>query len=156
MRNAALQRIWGRRNRVFMQFAMDALDPATRYKLLVNTITPRPIAWVVTQDGEGRRNAAPYSFFNAMAYVPPQVMFSSTGDKPDRDGTKDSVSNIHLDSIIASNILGEEVGFAYFRLIQYRHDYAPSICFQSSADRSSGCFPANCPSNIWLLHPSLV
>jgi len=59
---------------------MDTLTPAERYKLLVNTITPRPIAWVLTQDAEGRRNAAPYSFFNAMGGTPPLLAIGMTAD----------------------------------------------------------------------------
>lgn len=37
------------------------------YKLLVSTVTPRPIAWVVSQDAQGVLNAAPFSFFNAFS-----------------------------------------------------------------------------------------
>jgi hypothetical protein len=63
-----------------MHFIMDTLTPAERYKLLVNTITPRPIAWVVTQDAAGHRNAAPYSFFNAMGGTPPLVCVGMAAD----------------------------------------------------------------------------
>ena len=48
-------------------------------------VTPRPIGWISTRSGAGVNNLAPYSFFNAVAYVPPQVMFSTTG-------TKDSIT----------------------------------------------------------------
>ena len=68
-------------------------------------ITPRPIGWISTQDSSGNRNLAPYSFFNAVAYVPPQVMFASTGVKPDQDGTKDSVSNIRETGMFCVNIV---------------------------------------------------
>lgn len=57
-------------------------------------VTPRPIGWISSRDANGTNNLAPYSFFNAIAYVPPQVMFASTGAKPDQDNTKDSVANI--------------------------------------------------------------
>ena len=57
-------------------------------------VTPRPIGWISTRGADGRDNLAPYSFFNAVAYVPPQVMFSSTSAKEDRGDTKDSVANI--------------------------------------------------------------
>ena len=63
-----------------MHFIMNELDPATRYKLLVNTVTPRPIAWVSTQDGAGARNAAPYSFFNAMGGTPPLIAIGMASD----------------------------------------------------------------------------
>src|SRR3954467_8119603 len=56
--------------------------------------TPRPIeadpGWT---GGHGRANLAPYSFFNAVAYRPPQVMFSAAGPH-ERGGPKDSVANI--------------------------------------------------------------
>ena len=68
-------------------------------------VTPRPIGWISTQDSSGNRNLAPYSFFNAVAYVPPQVMFSSTGMKSDQDGTKDSVSNIRETGVFCVNIV---------------------------------------------------
>ena len=74
-----------------MQFAMETLDPAERYKLLVNTITPRPIAWVVTRDEQGRCNAAPYSFFNAMGGTPPLVAIGMAADAQ-RAGTGDKDS----------------------------------------------------------------
>lgn len=50
-------------------------------------IAPRPIGWVASIDNQGRRNLAPYSFFNAINAAPPMLAFSS-------DGYKDSVRNI--------------------------------------------------------------
>ena len=51
-------------------------------------VGPRPIGWIATQDGEGRRNLAPYSFFNCFNYRPPIIGFASSG-------WKDSVRNIN-------------------------------------------------------------
>ncbi len=68
-------------------------------------VTPRPIAWIATRGADGADNLAPYSFFNACAYEPPQVMFASTSAKPDRDGTKDSVANIRDTGVFAINIV---------------------------------------------------
>ena len=68
-------------------------------------VTPRPIGWISTRDSQGQDNLAPYSFFNAVAYVPPQVMFASTSAKPDRDGTKDSVDNIRQTGVFCVNIV---------------------------------------------------
>ncbi|SFL92903.1 flavin reductase family protein [Shimia aestuarii] len=70
-------------------------------------ITPRPIAWVSTRDADGRRNLAPYSFFNGTAYVPPQVMFASTGTKPDQAEGKDSLSNIRATGVFCINVVEE-------------------------------------------------
>lgn len=68
-------------------------------------VTPRPIGWISTRGADGSDNLAPYSFFNATAYVPPQVMFASTSAKPDRDGTKDSVANIRETGVFVVNIV---------------------------------------------------
>ncbi|MDR9393726.1 flavin reductase family protein [Roseovarius sp. SYSU LYC5161] len=70
-------------------------------------VSPRPIGWISTRDADGHDNLAPYSFFNAVAYVPPQVMFSSTSAKPDRDGTKDSVAIIRETGVFCVNIVEE-------------------------------------------------
>lgn len=68
-------------------------------------VTPRPIGWMSTRGADGSENLAPYSFFNAVAYVPPQVMFASTSSKEDRDGTKDSMSNIRETGEFCVNIV---------------------------------------------------
>ncbi len=50
-------------------------------------IGPRPIGWIASLDAKGRRNLAPYSFFNCFNYRPPIIGFASSG-------WKDSVQNI--------------------------------------------------------------
>lgn len=68
-------------------------------------VTPRPIGWISSRSGDGINNLAPYSFFNAVAYVPPQVMFASTSAKDDQDGTKDSMANIRETGVFCVNIV---------------------------------------------------
>ncbi|SEN46023.1 flavin reductase family protein [Palleronia pelagia] len=68
-------------------------------------VTPRPIGWISSRDDDGRDNLAPYSFFNAVAYTPPQVMFASTSAKEDRGDTKDSVANIRETRVFCVNIV---------------------------------------------------
>ncbi|KUJ80471.1 flavin reductase [Ruegeria marisrubri] len=68
-------------------------------------ITPRPIGWISSRDGDGINNLAPYSFFNGVAYEPPQVMFASTGTKPDQGDTKDSMANIEATGVFCVNIV---------------------------------------------------
>lgn len=70
-------------------------------------VAPRPIAWVATRGTDGRDNLAPYSFFNAVAYVPPQVMFASTSAKEDRVDTKDSVGNIRDTGVFSISIVSQ-------------------------------------------------
>lgn len=75
-----------------MEFDFDALPVKDRYKLMVSTVVPRPIAWVVSADAEGRINAAPYSFFGLLSDDPPIL---SVGIAPLPDGTlKHTLLNI--------------------------------------------------------------
>ncbi len=56
-------------------------------------VVPRPIGWISSVGRDGHVNLAPFSFFNAVAYVPPQVMFATTGPHS-VGGDKDSLRNI--------------------------------------------------------------
>jgi flavin reductase (DIM6/NTAB) family NADH-FMN oxidoreductase RutF len=61
------------------------------YKLMAQTIIPRPIAWVVTED-EGVVNIAPFSYFIGLSSDPASVLIS-VGHKA--DGTpKDTLLNL--------------------------------------------------------------
>jgi flavin reductase (DIM6/NTAB) family NADH-FMN oxidoreductase RutF len=61
------------------------------YKLMAQTIIPRPVAWVVTED-EGVVNIAPFSYFIGLSSDPASVLIS-VGHKP--DGTpKDTLANL--------------------------------------------------------------
>jgi flavin reductase (DIM6/NTAB) family NADH-FMN oxidoreductase RutF len=44
-------------------------------------VGPRPIGWISSRSAAGALNLAPYSFFNALNYVPPIVGFASIGAK---------------------------------------------------------------------------
>ena len=68
-------------------------------------ITPRPIGWISTRSPDGINNLSPYSFFNGVAYTPPQVMFASTGTKPDQSFGKDSVTNIQETGEFCVNVV---------------------------------------------------
>ena len=65
---------------------------------------PRPIGWISSIDEQGRNNLAPYSFFNAVAYTPPQVMFSATAGH-EKGGLKDSLANIKATGEFVCNIV---------------------------------------------------
>lgn len=71
-------------------------------------IAPRPIGWISTRGSDGHDNLAPYSFFNGVAYEPPQVMFASTGAKSDRLRGKDSLGNIEQTGVFCVNVVEEE------------------------------------------------
>ena len=55
-------------------------------------VVPRPIGWISTLNAEGVPNLAPYSFFNAVADNPPQVMFSASNNHK-YGGLKDAVAD---------------------------------------------------------------
>ena len=66
-------------------------------------IIPRPIGWISSIDNEGVVNLAPYSFFNAVCYRPPTVMFAS-GTGKGSDGMKDSRRNIEATGEFVCNL----------------------------------------------------
>jgi flavin reductase (DIM6/NTAB) family NADH-FMN oxidoreductase RutF len=47
------------------------------YKLMIGAIVPRPIAFVSSMNAAGKRNLAPFSFFNGVCSNPPIVLFST-------------------------------------------------------------------------------
>jgi flavin reductase (DIM6/NTAB) family NADH-FMN oxidoreductase RutF len=63
------------------------------YFLLVQLVIPRPIAWVLSDNGNGAYNLAPFSFFNAITSNPPILMLS-VGWKDEID-RKDTWKNIN-------------------------------------------------------------
>lgn len=75
-----------------MMFDFEKMSPADCYKLVVSTVVPRPVAWVVTQDEAGVVNAAPYSFFNAFSSNP-VVVGIGCGPRPE-GSPKDTLANI--------------------------------------------------------------
>ena len=85
-----------------MYFDPDQLDGKNVYKLITSTVLPRPIAWVVSQNGQGRLNAAPFSFFNAMSGNPPVV---ALGIGAHGQALKDSARNIRESGEFVINLV---------------------------------------------------
>ena len=88
-----------------MQFDFAELSGKDRYKLMVSTIVPRPIAWVVTQSAAGVVNAAPYSFFNGVAGDPPLISISIEG--LGGGGRKDTAVNIRASGQFVVNMVNQ-------------------------------------------------
>ncbi|PHK95328.1 flavin reductase [Pseudoroseomonas rhizosphaerae] len=87
------------------EFDFATLTPRERYKLLIGTVVPRPIAWVVTVDAAGRPNAAPYSFFNCLSADPAIVALGiefRAGGAP-----KDTGRNIRETGCFTVNIVSD-------------------------------------------------
>jgi flavin reductase (DIM6/NTAB) family NADH-FMN oxidoreductase RutF len=94
----------------FVDFDLAAMPKADVYKVLASVILPRPIAWVVSKDADGRVNAAPFSFFNIVSSDPPMVAISFSA-APDREG-KDSLANIRAHGEFVVNMVPEELAEA--------------------------------------------
>ncbi|MGX1785626.1 flavin reductase family protein [Bosea sp. NPDC055332] len=88
-----------------MDWAATDLAERDLYKLLVNTVLPRPIALVTTVNAQGRANAAPFSFFNVFSHAPPLVVLGIEG----RDGApsplKDTMRNIRATGSFVVNLV---------------------------------------------------
>ncbi|MGC2411974.1 MAG: flavin reductase family protein [Stellaceae bacterium] len=94
-----------------MHFDLAAIPQTDAYKLLVSTVVPRPIALATTVDREGRVNAAPFSFFNAVSSIPPVVVLGISPGDPNSpgpgDGYKDTERNIRDTGEFVVNLVDE-------------------------------------------------
>ena len=74
-------------------FDFARLAPRDRYKLLIGTVIPRPIALITTVSKGGKPNAGPFSFFNVLTHDPAIV---AIGVENQSDlSFKDTARNIH-------------------------------------------------------------
>jgi flavin reductase (DIM6/NTAB) family NADH-FMN oxidoreductase RutF len=78
-----------------------------RYKLLISTVVPRPIALVTSVNAEGRINAAPFSFFTAVGSDPPMVVLGIGDRSP--GVPKDTAQNIRATREFAVNLVDEAI-----------------------------------------------
>ena len=76
--------------------------PMERYHLLVQSVIPRPIAWILTADEDGSINLAPYSFFAPVCSAPPTLVVS-VGQKS-AGIEKDSYRNLRRSGWCVVNI----------------------------------------------------
>jgi flavin reductase (DIM6/NTAB) family NADH-FMN oxidoreductase RutF len=84
-------------------FDFAALSPHDRYKLLIGTVIPRPIAFVTSVDENGRVNAAPYSFFNCLSADPAIVALGVENHADMR--FKDTAYNVRVTEQFTVNIV---------------------------------------------------
>jgi flavin reductase (DIM6/NTAB) family NADH-FMN oxidoreductase RutF len=74
-----------------MNLTPSELDRSQRYRLMIGSIIPRPIAFVSTISSQGQLNLAPFSFFSGVGSNPMSLLFCP-GNKA--DGTeKDTLRN---------------------------------------------------------------
>lgn len=63
------------------------------HKILLNAVTPRPIALASTIDKNGNVNLSPFSYFNVFSAAPPILVFSPANRVTD-NSRKDTLENI--------------------------------------------------------------
>ncbi len=90
-----------------MHFDLAKIAAADAYKLLISTVVPRPIALATTVDRDGRVNAAPFSFFNAVSSMPPVVVLGISPGVNGGDGYKDTERNIRDTGEFVVNLVDE-------------------------------------------------
>jgi len=75
------------------------------YRILINSVVPRPIAWVSTLN-DGQLNLAPFSFFNAVSAKPPLLAFAPSLRLVDGQSTpKDTLHNIRQTGEFVVNVV---------------------------------------------------
>lgn len=81
------------------------LDPRSRYKLLIGSVVPRPIAWTSTVSLDGVRNLAPFSFFTVASRNPPMLCICVGARQGSDPGTKDTLGNIEETGEFVINVV---------------------------------------------------
>ena len=82
-------------------------------RVLTGVVVPRPIAFVSTMSKDGFVNLAPYSFFNAVAYDPPTIVFSSSRNVGDKK--KDTLAHIEEPGEFVVNVVVDDIAEAMNR-----------------------------------------
>src|SRR5262245_7924247 len=86
-----------------MQFDFEAMLAPERYKLLLATVMPRPIAWLTTRDARVAVNAAPFSFVNVVGNDPATVGIGIGSKGPAEP--KDTRANIRATEHFVVNLV---------------------------------------------------
>jgi flavin reductase (DIM6/NTAB) family NADH-FMN oxidoreductase RutF len=109
-----------------------------RYKLMSQSIVPRPIAWVVTEDQT--LNVAPFSFYSGIASNPPTVMIA-VGHKS--DGTpKDTLHNIRTTrKCVICSVLPEALEKMHYSSAALERDIDEAEHFDIATERVYEGYP---------------
>src|SRR5580658_5398686 len=97
-----------------MNVSPSDLSHSELYGMLLNSVAPRPIAWVSTISAAGNLNLAPFSFFNAVCVDPPLLAFAPGLRRPKEPDTsrgeaKDTLRNIRETKEFVVNIVTYEL-----------------------------------------------
>ena len=81
-----------------------------RYKLVIGTILPRPIAWVSTMSKAGELNLAPFSYFTVASTNPLTLLFCPQNSRDNLK--KDTLRNVYEVPEFVINLTNEETAEA--------------------------------------------
>ena len=93
-----------------MNVSPSNLSHSDLYGLILNSVAPRPIAWVSTLSTSGLPNLAPFSFFNCVCVEPPLLAFAP-GLRPHKQAgsahgvDKDTLRNIRETKEFVVNVV---------------------------------------------------
>lgn len=104
------------------------IDPSTlsnqeRYKLLIGSVLPRPIAFVSSMSPEGVPNLAPFSFFTGVCSSPLIICFSPMRRSSD-GGKKDTLQNIEATQEFVVHVVTEAMAE---KMNQTAAEYPPEV-----------------------------
>jgi flavin reductase (DIM6/NTAB) family NADH-FMN oxidoreductase RutF len=90
------------------------LSHSELYSIVLNSVAPRPIAWVSTINPSGQLNLAPFSFFNAVCVDPPLLAFAPGLRQPKQAAAghgeaKDTLRNVRDTKEFVVNIVTFEL-----------------------------------------------
>ncbi len=106
----------------YTSFDLDAMPRREGYPLFLTAVVPRPIGWISTISPSGVRNAAPFSWFNAVCAKPYLLVVAVARQ---RDGSpKDTSRNARDTGEFVVNIVGE--GSAPV-MVQSSAEYPPDV-----------------------------
>jgi flavin reductase (DIM6/NTAB) family NADH-FMN oxidoreductase RutF len=100
-----------------MNVSPSNLPHSELYGVILNSVAPRPIAWVSTLSGSGQLNLAPFSFFNCVCVKPALLAFATALRPPKQTGStagdpKDTLRNIRETKEFVVNIVTYELAEA--------------------------------------------
>jgi flavin reductase (DIM6/NTAB) family NADH-FMN oxidoreductase RutF len=100
-----------------MNVSPSELSHSELYSIVLNSVAPRPIAWVSTISASGDLNLAPFSFFNAVCVDPPLLAFAPGLRQPKHakgghGEAKDTLRNVRETREFVVNIVTYELAEA--------------------------------------------
>lgn len=93
-----------------MDIDFAGLPSSEIYQCMTQTLIPRPVAWVLSENAAGDYNLAPYSYFTIVSGTPPLVMISVNAKS---DGAyKDTRVNIEARGHFVINLAHQQLAKA--------------------------------------------